>query len=210
MVVNFFGTDKTFELDDNIETYLTETLKDKLDNEKTLTDKWWYGRSKAPYSEEKKQELLSEEGLIENKNNYTANSSYFSFNQHQDDEGSTGRTNKSFCPELFTFLEKHFNGVNDTVNILWYDGDGYVGNHHNAYDFTKESTYYCSFVYCEEDDKSFFKYYDRDNDEVIVHKNKKGWSLNIFKVGTIDKTNPHCVVSYCERMSIVIEANGIK
>ena len=67
MEVNFFGTDKTFEIDNDTETYLKETLKDKLDNEKTLTDKWYYGIPKSPLTEEEKNDMLREDTLIKNK-----------------------------------------------------------------------------------------------------------------------------------------------
>ena len=58
------------------------------------------------------------------------------------------------------------------------------------------------FVWADEDNKSFLRYYDRDNDKVVTAWDKKGWNINYFKIGKRGTDNPHCVWSDCNRLSV--------
>lgn len=56
-------------------------------------------------------------------------------------------------------------------------------------------------VYADEDNKSFFRYYDAEKDEVVTKWEKRGVNINNFKVSN---KNPlwHCVASFCNRVSV--------
>lgn len=56
-------------------------------------------------------------------------------------------------------------------------------------------------VYADQDEKSFFRYYDSEKDEVVTKWEKKGININKF---TCSQENLfwHCAGSYCNRISV--------
>lgn len=61
-----------------------------------------------------------------------------------------------------------------------------------------------------ESDKSFFRYQNPDNGEIITTWDKKGWQAREFIVGDTDETDLwHCVGSYTDRLSIGFKIDKI-
>ncbi len=55
-------------------------------------------------------------------------------------------------------------------------------------------------VYADEDNKSFFRYYDAEKDEIVTKWEKKGININRFSCSE-QNTLWHCVGSFCNRIS---------
>ena len=74
----------------------------------------------------------------------------------------------------------------------WYPPNSYCGWHTNS-DTLGERIYV---VWCEEDNKSFFRYKDVETGKIITKWEKKGWQVNRFETPMW-----HCVGSYTNRVS---------
>jgi len=81
--------------------------------------------------------------------------------------------------------------------VYGYPPNTYCGWHTNSNN-EGERTY---IIYADEDNKSFFRYYDEEKDEVVTKWEKKGININKF---TISKEKPlwHCAGSFCNRISV--------
>ena len=101
-------------------------------------------------------------------------------------------------PELWELLKKHFKKVYYRRGWNWWKPQNWMAYHTNA-EITDYWRVY--FVWADEDNKSFLRYYDRDNDKVITAWDKKGWNINYFKIGKKGNDNPHCIWSDCNRLS---------
>tara|TARA_Y100001963_G_C6718760_1_gene418094 strand:- start:287 stop:946 length:660 start_codon:yes stop_codon:yes gene_type:complete len=99
---------------------------------------------------------------------------------------------------LYDHLKRHFKGVIDRRDWYLYKKNNFMGYHTNASDKTQYRVY---FVWADEDNKSFFRYYDRDNDKLVTVWDKKGWNINYFKLGDYKNNSPHCIYSECNRIS---------
>lgn len=76
---------------------------------------------------------------------------------------------------------------------------GYMGWHTNA--ITPGIRVYI--VYAEEDNQSFFRYFDNDSGEVVTSWDKKGWNTRWFNIlDSKDNLYWHCVYADCLRFSI--------
>tara|TARA_Y100001938_G_C7918894_1_gene343384 strand:+ start:116 stop:700 length:585 start_codon:yes stop_codon:yes gene_type:complete len=84
------------------------------------------------------------------------------------------------------------------TGFFWYPINGYCGWHTNLKDGQGDRTYV---AWAEEDNKSFFRYYDEDKKELVTKWDKKGFNFHTFN---ITQTKPlwHCVGSKTNRISI--------
>ena len=89
--------------------------------------------------------------------------------------------------------------------IYWYPKNGYCGWHTNSN--TKGRRIYL--VWAEEDDKSFFRYLDKDTKEVVTKYEKKGWQINDFNIEDGDNLSWHSVYSNTNRLSLGFTTNRI-
>ena len=55
-------------------------------------------------------------------------------------------------------------------------------------------------VYADEDKKSFFRFYDSDQNKIVTQWDQKGINIKRFNI-SIEKPFWHCVGSYCNRIS---------
>ena len=56
-------------------------------------------------------------------------------------------------------------------------------------------------VYADEDNKSYFRYYDAEKDEIVTKWEKKGININRFSCSE-ENTLWHCAASFCNRVSV--------
>jgi len=56
-------------------------------------------------------------------------------------------------------------------------------------------------TYAEEENKSFFRYYDNEKKEIITKYDKKGWNINTFNI-EVNNDYWHCVGSNTNRVSL--------
>ena len=89
--------------------------------------------------------------------------------------------------------------------IYWYPKNGYCGWHTNSN--KKGRRIYL--VWAEEDDKSFFRYLDKDTKEVVTKYEKKGWQINDFNIEDGDNLSWHSVYSNTNRLSLGFTTNRI-
>lgn len=74
--------------------------------------------------------------------------------------------------------------------LFWYPPNGYCGWHTNSNQVGKR----LYLAYADEDNESFFRYYDAEKDEVVTEWDKKGLNFHTFEVNA-DKPCWHCVGS---------------
>lgn len=86
--------------------------------------------------------------------------------------------------------------MRNTGAIMYKPGD-YMGWHTNSA-FAGTRIY---LTYCEEGGKSFFRYYDMEQDEIVTDYDNEGTNIRIFNVSE-DKPFWHCVGSDCYRISL--------
>lgn len=93
------------------------------------------------------------------------------------------RYNKGFCGEIIhriaCILKKHY----DVKNVMhrgtfYYPPNAECFWHTNA-DAPGKRIY---LTWAEEDNKSFFKYYDNDEGKIVTRYDKKGWNVNEFDI----------------------------
>tara|TARA_B100001769_G_scaffold195119_1_gene155543 strand:+ start:24486 stop:25544 length:1059 start_codon:yes stop_codon:yes gene_type:complete len=85
--------------------------------------------------------------------------------------------------------------------FYYYPPNGACGWHTNA-NLVGKRVY---LTYAEEENKSFFRYYDSEKDEIVTKYDKKGWNINSFNVeNNNDGGNCfwHCVGSNTNRISL--------
>ena len=103
-------------------------------------------------------------------------------------------------PSFFSdFFYKYFKRVIVRNKVLWYKPGSYMGWHTNAEGYEAYRFY---IVWCDEDNKSFFRVRDPETGEIITRWEKKGWNFNYFKLGNKEKPTWHCLYSDCNRFSV--------
>lgn len=100
--------------------------------------------------------------------------------------------------QLILEVSKYYK-VNDLriVGFFLYPKNGYIGWHTDKNNKGRRSY----LTWAEEDNKSFFRYYDNKKQKIVTKYDKKGWKFNSFEV----KPNElfwHCVYSDTNRISI--------
>ena len=81
---------------------------------------------------------------------------------------------------------------------FYYPPTGYMGWHTNCR--APGERFYITWA--SEDKKSFFRYYDHENDEIITDYDDKGLTVRQFKVTETEPYFWHCVGSECDRFSV--------
>ena len=105
---------------------------------------------------------------------------------------------KLLLEELTESVNKDLGYENQRRGVFWAPPNGFCGWHTNA-NSLGERIY---LVWCEEDNKSFFKYEDMDTKKIITIKEKKGWNVNRFL-----PPSWHCLGSYTNRISFGFKKN---
>ena len=87
-------------------------------------------------------------------------------------------------------------GTWKSSGMFWYPPKSYCGWHTN----NNREGRRVYFAWAEESDKSFFRYYDQDKDQIVTAWDKEGLNIHQF---TVNKEKPcwHCVGSYTHRIS---------
>lgn len=80
--------------------------------------------------------------------------------------------------------------------LFWYPPKSYCGWHTN----NNRIGWRVYLAWAEEANKSFFRYYDQDKDEIITTWDKAGLNIHQFEVNR-EKPCWHCVGSYTNRIS---------
>ena len=81
--------------------------------------------------------------------------------------------------------------------FFWYPPNGYCGWHTNSNSLGPR----IYFAWADEDNESFFRYYNSDTGEIITEWDKKGMNVHQFEV-SLEKPCWHCVGSYSNRVSV--------
>ena len=100
---------------------------------------------------------------------------------------------KQLLEELTKSVGKDLGGEYTRRGLFWTPPNGFCGWHTNA-NASGERIY---LVWCEEDNKSFFKYEDVNTKKIITIEEKKGWNVNRFSPPAW-----HCLGSHTNRVSI--------
>jgi hypothetical protein len=79
---------------------------------------------------------------------------------------------------------------------IWYPNNGYMGWHTNSNN--KGFRLYCT--YARESNKSFFRYRDPDDGEIVTSWDKEGWNFRMFRIS--ENLLWHCVYSETDRFRI--------
>ena len=85
--------------------------------------------------------------------------------------------------------------------LSWFKPKNYMGWHTNCRK-VKHKDYRLYFVWCDEDNKSFFRWRDSKTGKIYTKWEKKGWNLNWFQLGNCENPTWHCIYSNCNRFSI--------
>ncbi len=109
-------------------------------------------------------------------------------------------------------LEKYWSFVSLRNYLAWYKPQNYMGWHTNCkrkQDFSwktkhviMEEDYRLYLVWCDEDNKSFFRWRDPNTLKIHTKWENKGWNINWFKLGDCENPTWHCLYSDCNRFSI--------
>lgn len=78
-------------------------------------------------------------------------------------------------------LEKHFKQRGIHLRGIYSYPPGGVCNWHTNSNGVGKRIY---FTWAEEDNKSFFKYFDNETNQIITRYDKKGWFINEFEIPT--------------------------
>ena len=96
------------------------------------------------------------------------------------------------------FLKDRYKGETYMSGNFYYPPTGYMGWHTNCGDPCER--FYITWA--SEDKKSFFRYYDYENDEIITDYDDKGITIRQFNIPDRAPHLWHCVGSECDRLSI--------
>ena len=96
------------------------------------------------------------------------------------------------------FLKDRYKGETYVSGNFYYPPTGYMGWHTNCADPCER--FYITWA--SEDKKSFFRYYDYENDQIITDYDDKGITIRQFNIPDRAPHLWHCVGSECDRLSI--------
>ena len=100
--------------------------------------------------------------------------------------------------KILELYSNKYNYINSR-GIFVYPKNGYCEWHTN-YNRPGKRIY---LVWAKEDNKSYFRYFDREKNEIITKYEKKGWQINDFEIfEEPDKQFWHCVGSDTTRVSL--------
>ena len=103
-----------------------------------------------------------------------------------------GHNNMDIDEKIVDLISNEFNSKYISSGRYWYPSNGFLGWHTNS-NATGERLY---IIWAEDDNKSFFRYKDKDTGKIVTKWEKKGWQINRFKPPIW-----HCVGSYTNRVS---------
>ena len=98
-------------------------------------------------------------------------------------------------------MSKYWSSVNLKNVLAWFKPKNYMGWHTNCR-LVEDKDYRLYFVWCDEDNKSFFRWRDSKTGKIHTKWEKKGWNLNWFQLGNCENPTWHCIYSDCNRFSI--------
>lgn len=78
-------------------------------------------------------------------------------------------------------------GAHTSALLTFYPAGGFVGWHTNW----NAHAYQILFTYSKTGD-GYFSYYDKQNDKIITHQDKKGWQARHYYFGALDEPDHHC------------------
>ena len=102
------------------------------------------------------------------------------------------------------FLKDRYKGETYVSGNFYYPPTGYMGWHTNC-EAPGERFY---ITWASEDNKSFFRYYDDEKDEIITDYDDKGLTVRQFTIPTGKPYFWHCVGSECDRFSFGFLVNS--
>ena len=105
---------------------------------------------------------------------------------------------RSYVSKIKGVLEEKYKSKVTRRGTFYYPPTGYMGWHTNC-DAPGERFY---ISWASEDKKSFFRYYDYENDEIITDYDSKGITVRQFNIPDRAPHLWHCVGSECDRLSI--------
>lgn len=96
-------------------------------------------------------------------------------------------------------IENDINGYYIPSGFYYYPPNGACGWHTNSNNPGKR----IYLTYAQEENKSFFRYYDNEKKEIVTKYDKKGWFINKFNVRQEEEERFwHCIGSETNRISI--------
>ena len=107
---------------------------------------------------------------------------------------------KSLMKPVIQELKNHWEVVELKNFLSWFKPKNYMGWHTNCRK-VKHKDYRLYFVWCDEDNKSFFRWRDSMG-KIHTKWERKGWNLNWFQLGNCENPTWHCIYSNCNRFSI--------
>ena len=84
------------------------------------------------------------------------------------------------------------------TGLFYYPPNGACGWHTNSNSIGKR----IYLTYAKEENKSFFRYYDNNKEDIVTKYDKKGWTINKFNIDNEKNLFWHCVGSDTNRISI--------
>ena len=93
------------------------------------------------------------------------------------------------------------------TGLFYYPPNGACGWHTNSNSIGKR----IYLTYAKEENKSFFRYYDNNKEDIVTKYDKKGWTINKFNIDNEKNLFWHCVGSDTNRISIgfKLEKDGL-
>jgi len=110
----------------------------------------------------------------------------------------SGRRFINDVAKIRLMLKDKYKGEVVVSGQFYYPPTGYMGWHTNCGDPCER--FYITWA--SEDKKSFFRYYDYENDEIITDYDDKGITVRQFNIPDRAPHLWHCVGSECDRLSI--------
>ena len=110
----------------------------------------------------------------------------------------SGRRFINDVAKIRLMLKDKYKGEVVVSGQFYYPPTGYMGWHTNCGDPCER--FYITWA--SEDKKSFFRYYDYENDEIITDYDDKGITVRQFNIPDRPPHLWHCVGSECDRLSI--------
>ena len=104
-------------------------------------------------------------------------------------------------------IEKSDEGYYVPSGFYYYPPGGACGWHTNSNSIGKR----IYLTYAKEENKSFFRYYDNNKEDIVTKYDKKGWTINKFNIDNEKNLFWHCVGSDTNRISIgfKLEKDGL-
>ena len=119
-------------------------------------------------------------------------------NLHNIDGDIAGQRFVKDVGKIRSTLKNKYKGEVFVSGQFYYPPTGYMGWHTNA--ASPCERFYITWA--SEDKKSFFRYYDYENDEIITDYDDKGITVRQFNIPDRAPHLWHCVGSECDRLSI--------